>query len=48
MSQSQPPLWTAPVISLQSLRKRNEDAKRDQQQREALQRILERAKKIDW
>lgn len=40
--------WTAPVIDLQALRKRKDDAKRDQQQREALQRILERAKKIDW
>ena len=42
------PLWTAPVVDLQALRKRNEDAKREQQHREALQRILERAKKIDW
>lgn len=45
---SQSPAWTAPVIDLQAMRKRNDDAKRDQQQREALQRILERAKKIDW
>jgi hypothetical protein len=46
MSQAQSP--TAQVIDLQAMRKRNEDAKRDQQQREALQRILERAKKFDW
>lgn len=41
-------LWTAPVVDLQALRKRNEDAKREQQHSEALKRILERAKKIDW
>lgn len=46
MSQAQSP--TAQVIDLQAIRKRNEEAKRDQQYREALQRILERAKKIDW
>lgn len=45
---TQSPSWTAPVIDLQAMRKRKEDAKRDQQYREALQRILERAKKIDW
>lgn len=41
-------LWTAPVVNLQKLRKRNEDAKRDQQHREALQRIIERANRTDW
>jgi len=41
-------LWAAPVIGIQDLRKKRDDDKRRQQEREALQRILERAQKLDW
>lgn len=40
--------WVCPVLDLQAIRKKNEDARCDQQRREALQRIIERANRINW